>query len=120
MTTPTPGLGNVHVTQEQLTTMATRCTTTAENISTNLTNLIDRIQALSGSGMSGQANVALQNSSAQLNGGLRKVIGALNGLAEQISSANVRLGAQDEEAAQMINNTVAGVGDQSVAQVLRG
>ena len=78
--TGTPGLGQVHATQDQLNRMAQRCEDTGQNIATGMARLVDRIQALSGGGLNGTANVALQDVSAQLNDGLTKIINALGEL----------------------------------------
>src|SRR4051812_28230355 len=77
----TPGMGQVHATQDQLNAMAQRCEDTGQHISTGMAQLLDRIQALSGSGMEGTANNALQGVSVQLNDGLTKIINALDELA---------------------------------------
>jgi WXG100 family type VII secretion target len=116
----TPGIGQVHATQEQLNAMAQRCEDTGQNIATGMARLIDRIQSLSGSGMSGTANNALQDVSVQLNDGLTKIINALGELSGKMSNASAQFGANDEEAAQEIRAAAASTGDSAVISILRG
>jgi WXG100 family type VII secretion target len=118
--TGTPGLGQVHATQDQLNAMAQRCEDTGQNIATGMARLVDRIQALSGGGLSGTANVALQDVSAQLNDGLTKIINALGELSGKMSNASAQFGATDEEAAQEIRAAAASTGDSAVISILRG
>lgn len=113
-------MGNVHATQDQLTAMAQKCENTGESIAKGMAQLIQRIEALSGGGMAGRANAALQESSAQLNEGLRTIINALDELAGKMSDASSRFGVQDEDAAQEIRKAAAGTHDNSVMNILRG
>jgi WXG100 family type VII secretion target len=113
-------MGQVHATQEQLTAMAQRCEDTGSNIATGMAQLVDRIQALSGGGMAGTANNALQDVSVQLNDGLTKIINALGELSGKMSNASKEFGANDEEAAQEIRAAAAATGDSSVVSILRG
>ena len=115
--TTTPGVGTVHATQEQLNAMAQRCVDTGDQLAKGMSSLIERIQALSGTGMSGAANSALQSVSADLNEGLRTILNALSELASKISDASKQYGTHDEEAASDIRN--AGL-TGSVADALRG
>lgn len=103
--TTTPGVGQVHATQEQLNAMAQRCVDTGDQLAKGMQNLIERVQALSGTGMSGAANVALQNVSADLNDGLRTILNALSELAGKIGDASKQYGINDEEAAADIRST---------------
>jgi WXG100 family type VII secretion target len=113
-------MGQVHATQEQLTAMAQRCEDTGQSIATGMAQLLDRIQALSGGGMAGAANNALQGVSVQLNDGLTKIINALDELAGKMSSASQQYGVNDEDAAQQIQAAAAATGDSSVISILRG
>lgn len=113
-------MGQVHATQDQLNAMAQRCEDTGQNISTGMAQLLDRIQALSGSGMEGTANNALQGVSVQLNDGLTKIINALDELAGKMSSASKQYGVHDEDAAQEIRAAASATGDSSVVSILRG
>ncbi|WP_045748123.1 MULTISPECIES: WXG100 family type VII secretion target [Actinoplanes] len=113
-------MGQVHATQEQLNAMAQRCEDTGQNIATGMAQLVDRIQALGGSGLDGSANQALQNVSAQLNSGLTKIINALDELAGKMSNASTQYGVNDEDAAREIQNAAASTGDSSVMSILRG
>jgi uncharacterized protein YukE len=108
----TPGMGQVHATQEQLTAMATRCSDTGQNISRGMNQLLGQIQGLSGGAFAGTANNALQDVSAQLNDGLSKIMQAL-------SAASQTYGVNDDEAAQSIRGAAAG-GDSAVLNALRG
>jgi uncharacterized protein YukE len=103
--TGTPGVGNVHATQAQLNQMA---------------QLLDRVTDLGGSGMSGSANSALQNVSADLNNGLSKVLNALDELSGKISNASSQFGVQDDDAASTIRNAAGATGDGAVISALRG
>jgi uncharacterized protein YukE len=116
----TPGVGTVHATQPQLDAMANKCMETRESIATGMAQLLDRIQGLSGSGMAGNANAALQNVSVQLNDGLTKILNALDDLAGKISNASSTFGVQDQDAAQEIQAAAAATGDGNVMSVLRG
>lgn len=93
---------------------------TRESIATGMAQLLDRIQSLSGAGMAGSANAALQNSSVQLNDGLTRVLNALDDLAGKMSNASAQFGVQDGDAAQEIQAAAAATGDATVMNVLRG
>ena len=110
----------MHATQEQLNAMAQRCEETGESIASGMAQLIDRIQALSGGGMAGRANSALQDVSIQLNDGLRQILNALDELAGKMSSASSQYGVNDEDAANEIRQAAAATGDGSVMNILRG
>lgn len=113
-------MGQVHATQEQLSAMAQRCEDTGQNVATGMAQLLDRIQALSGAGMEGAANNALQGVSVQLNDGLTTIINALDELAGKMSSASQQYGTHDDDAAQEIRSAAAATGDSSVVSILRG
>jgi uncharacterized protein YukE len=98
--------------------MATRCQDTGEQLARGMAQLIDRIEALSGGAMSGSANTALQNASAQLNQGLTTILNALNGLAGKISNASTQLGHHDEDAASEIRAAAETTGNSSVVNIL--
>jgi WXG100 family type VII secretion target len=118
--TGTPGVGNVHATQAQLNQMATRCQDVRERLATGMAQLLDRVTDLGGSGMSGSANSALQNVSADLNQGLTRVLNALDDISGKISNASTEFGVQDEDAAQTIRQAAADTGDGAVISALRG
>jgi WXG100 family type VII secretion target len=118
--TSTPGVGQVQATQEQLFAMAQRCQDTGQGIAQGMAQLVDRIQTLGGTGLRGSANVALQDVSAQLNDGLRKILNALDELSGKISNASTQFGVNDEDAATEIRNAAASTGNSSVIGILRG
>ncbi len=118
--TGTPGIGTVHATQQQLNTMVQKCLETRESIATGMAQLLGRIQGLSGAGMAGTANAALQGSSIQLNDGLTKILNALDELAGKMGDASTRYGVNDEDAAQEIRAAAAATGNSTVISVLRG
>ncbi|MEU6203280.1 MULTISPECIES: WXG100 family type VII secretion target [Micromonospora] len=118
--TDTPGLGQVHATQEQLNAMAQRCNDTGEGLAQGMAQLIERIQTLGGGGMRGSANNALQDVSVQLNDGLRTIITALDELSGKMTNAATQYGMNDEDAATEIRNAAAETGDTSVMSILRG
>jgi uncharacterized protein YukE len=113
-------MGTVHATQQQLNSMANKCMETRESIATGMAQLLDRIQGLSGGGMAGMANSALQGSSVQLNDGLTKVLNALDELAGKMSDASTQYGVHDEDAAHEIQSAAAATGNSTVIGVLRG
>lgn len=113
-------MGQVHATQDQLNAMAQRCEDTGQSIATGMAQLLDQIQTLSGGGMAGTANNALQDVSVQINDGLTKIINALGELAGKMSHASKHFGANDEEAAQEIRAAAAATGDSAVMSILRG
>ncbi|WP_280116824.1 WXG100 family type VII secretion target [Micromonospora echinofusca] len=118
--TGTPGVGQVHATQDQLNTMAQRCMDTGEGLATGMAQLLDRIQALGGAGMRGSANNALQSVSADLNSGLTTILNALDELAGKISNASSQYGVNDEDAAREIRAAAEATGNSSVIAALRG
>jgi WXG100 family type VII secretion target len=118
--TGTPGVGQVHATQEQLNAMAQRCQDTGERLATGMAQLLNRITALSGSGLAGSANNALQSVSGDLNSGLTKILNALDGLSGKISDASTQFGVQDEDAATEIRNAAEMTGNSAVINALRG
>ena len=118
--TDTPGVGQVHATQEQLNAMAQRCQDTGEGLATGMAQLLDRIQSLSGGGMSGSANNALQTVSAELNSGLTTILNALDELSGKISNASSEYGVNDEDAAQEIRAAAEATGNSVVINALRG
>jgi ESAT-6 family protein len=113
-------MGAVHATQDQLNAMASKCEETGQSIARGMAQLIDRIQGLSGGGMAGAANAALQTASGQLNEGLTKVLNALDELAGKMSNASSQFGVHDQDAAQEIQAAAAATGDSSVMSILRG
>jgi len=113
-------MGQVHATQDQLNSMAQKCEDTGQNISLGMAQLLEQIQSLGGGGFQGTANNALQDVSAQLNDGLKKIINALDELAGKMSSASKQYGTHDEDAAQEIRAAAASTGDSSVISILRG
>jgi uncharacterized protein YukE len=100
--------------------MAGKCEQTGESVARGMAQLIDRIQMLSGGGMAGSANAALQDVSMQLNQGLRKIIMALDELAGKMSNASKQYGVNDQDAAQEIRSAAAATGDSNVISILRG
>lgn len=113
-------MGNIHATPEQLNAMAQKCENTGQSIARGMAQLIQRIESLSGAGMAGRANVALQDVSVQLNDGLTRILNALDELAGKMSNASTQFGVQDEDAANEIRQAAAATGDTSVTSILRG
>ncbi|WP_328343216.1 WXG100 family type VII secretion target [Micromonospora sp. NBC_00421] len=118
--TNTPGLGQVHATQEQLNQMAQRCNDTGAGLAQGMAQLIDRVQTLGGGGMRGSANNALQDVSVQLNDGLKKIISALDELSGKMTSAATQYGMNDDDAATEIRQAAAETGNADVMSILRG
>jgi WXG100 family type VII secretion target len=118
--TGTPGVGQVHATQEQLNMMAQRCQDTGQGLARGMAQLLDRIGALSGTGFSGSANAALQNVSAELNNGLTTILNALDELSGKISNASSQFGVHDEDAAQEIRAAAEATSNSAVISALRG
>lgn len=110
----------MHATQAQLNAMAQRCQDVRERLATGMAQLLDRVTDLGGTGMSGSANAALQNVSADLNNGLTKILNALDELSGKISNASTQFGVQDDDAASTIRNAAAATGDSAVITALRG
>jgi uncharacterized protein YukE len=110
----------VHATQQQLNAMAQKCEETGQSIASGMAQLLDRIQSLSGAGMAGSANAALQDVSIQLNEGLKKILNALDELAGKMSNASSQFGVHDQDAAQEIRAAAAATGDSSVISILSG
>lgn len=100
--------------------MAQRCEDTGEEIATGMAQLLDRIQSLSGGGMSGSANTALQSVSNELNEGLRTILNALDELAGKISNASSQYGVHDDDAAAEIRAAAQATGNSTVINFLRG
>lgn len=120
VTTPTPGMGTVHATQAQLIAMANKCEETGESIATGMAQLLDRIQGLSGAGMAGQANAALQSVSVQLNDGLRQILGALDELGGKMVNASSTLAFNDSDAAADIRAAAEATGNATITNILTG
>jgi WXG100 family type VII secretion target len=118
--TGTPSVGQVHATQDQLNAIAKRCQETGEGLATGMAQLLDRIQALSGGGMSGAANNALQSVSGELNSGLTTVLNALDELSGKISNASSQYGVHDEDAAREIRAAAQATHNTSVINALKG
>lgn len=113
-------MGSVHATQQQLTAMANKCEETGQSLARGMAQLIQRIESLSGTGMAGSANNALQGVSVQLNEGLTKILNALDELAGKMSNASSQFGVHDEDAANEIKAAAAATGNGSVMSILRG
>jgi WXG100 family type VII secretion target len=118
--TSTPGLGEVKASQAQLNAMASKCEETGQSIASGMAQLISRIEALSGTGMAGSANVALQDVSHQLNDGLKTVLNALDDLAGKMSHASSQYGVHDGDAAAEIRAAAQATGDSSITKILSG
>lgn len=110
----------MHATQEQLNAMAQRCQDTGERLATGMAQLLDRIQGLSGGGLSGAANNALQTVSVDLNSGLTTILNALDELSGKISNASSQYGVNDDDAAQEIRAAAETTGNSVVINALRG
>jgi uncharacterized protein YukE len=100
--------------------MAQRCQDTGERLATGMAQLLDRITSLSGTGMAGAANNALQGVSSDLNQGLTRILNALDTLSGKISDASTQFGVQDEDAATEIRAAAEGTGNSAVISALRG
>jgi WXG100 family type VII secretion target len=100
--------------------MAQRCQDTGQGLAQGMAQLLDRITALSGSGLSGSANSALQNVSGELNSGLTTILNALDELSGKISDASTQYGVNDEDAAQEIRTAAEMTGNSTVISALRG
>lgn len=100
--------------------MAQRCQDTGETLATGMAQLLDRIQSLSGGGMAGAANNALQSVSSELNSGLTTILRALDELSGKISNASTQYGLNDDESAQEIQAAAAATGNSVVINTLRG
>jgi uncharacterized protein YukE len=85
-----------------------------------MAQLLDRITSLSGTGMAGTANNALQSVSNDLNHGLTTILNALDRLSGKISDASTQYGVQDEDAAREIRTAAEATGNSSVINALRG
>jgi uncharacterized phage infection (PIP) family protein YhgE len=85
-----------------------------------MAQLLDRITALSGTGLSGSANSALQTVSSELNSGLTTILNALDELSGKISDASTQYGVNDEDAAQEIRSAAEMTGNSTVISALRG
>jgi len=113
-------MGTVHATQAQLNAMANKCEETGESIANGMAQLLSRIQGLSGAGMAGQANSALQGVSVQLNEGLKKVLGALDELGGKMTSASSSYAFNDGDAAADIRAAGEATGDSFITGILTG
>ena len=113
-------MGQVHATQAQLNAMAQKCEQTGQSIASGMAQVLDRIQALSGSGMAGAANAALQDVAVRLNDGLKKVLNSLDELAGKMSSASAQYGVHDGDAAAEIRKAGDAVGDSFITNTMLG
>jgi uncharacterized protein YukE len=100
--------------------MANKCEETGESIASGMAQLLSRIQGLSGAGMAGQANAALQSVSAQLNDGLTKILQALDELGAKMVNASSTLGFNDADAAADIRAAAEATGDSTIISILTG
>lgn len=100
--------------------MAQRCESTGQELAKGMAQLVDRIQSLSGGGMSGAANSALQGVSGDLNRGLTTILNSLDELAGKISSASTQYGVHDDDAAHEIRAAAETTGNSMVESLLRG
>jgi WXG100 family type VII secretion target len=100
--------------------MAQRCEDTGQELTTGMAQLLDRIQSLSGGGLSGSANNALQSVSSELNQGLTTILNALDELAGKISHASSQYGVHDEDAASEIRAAGQATGNSTVISALKG
>ncbi|MGA8118186.1 MAG: WXG100 family type VII secretion target [Actinocatenispora sp.] len=109
------------VTQPRLADAAKTATDTGESITINLTRVLNAIEE-SHASFRGGAGDMFQGKSQELGGELRKLLDALNGMANAVDSSASLYGSTDADAANEINkvtNTyMPGAGD--VANQLRG
>jgi hypothetical protein len=98
--------------------MAQKCEETGQSIASGMAQLLDRIHGLSGGGMAGAANVALQDVSVQLNDGLKRVLDALDALAGKMSNASAQYGAHDGDAAAEIRAAAEATGNSFIVDTL--
>ncbi len=104
-----------------LASAANKASVTGEGITAQLTSLLGTIESQGGASFRGGGGTALQTTSQELGASLRKLLDALNSMAEAVSVSNVAYGSTDSDVAREINNVAStAAGDQTIASALRG
>jgi hypothetical protein len=109
------------VTQPMLTSAANKAVATGETITSQLSKLLGTIERDGGASLRGGGGNALQTTSHELGASLRKLLAALNSMAESVHASNVAYGSTDSDVAKEINNIAStAAGDPMIAAALRG
>jgi len=92
-----------------------------ETIAASLTKLLTEIEGHAAQ-FQGVAGSAFQNVSAELGQELRRILGALNTMAENVHASNRQFGATDDDASREISSVASQYvpNSSSVADALRG
>lgn len=114
-------MGTTKVTHEQLTKAAQTANDAGQTITLNLTRLLNEIETQATS-FQGAAGSTFQHVSADLGQELRKLLEALNRMAENVQGTNAAFGTTDEAAQNEINRVQSTYepGAGSVTSALRG
>lgn len=114
-------MAETKVTQPMLASAANKAIGTGESITSQLTSLLGTIESQGGASFRGGGGNALQSTSQELGASLRKLLAALNSMAEAVQVSNVAYGSTDSDVASEINNVASNAaGDQTIAAALRG
>jgi ESAT-6 family protein len=89
-------------------------------ISRRMSQTMGEIQGLSGAGLSGAANAALQEAAVQIEQGFGKVLGALDDLSSQLSGALRQISDRDDSAGSDIRTATQSIGDTPITNALTG
>lgn len=110
------------VTQAMLTDAAKKAEDVGEGITGQLTSLLSTIESQGGASFVGTAGTTLQNVSAELSGELKKLLTALNTMAQNVHASNADYGTSDQEISREINQVGSAYAPDggSVVSALRG
>ncbi|WP_238005619.1 WXG100 family type VII secretion target [Dactylosporangium sp. AC04546] len=103
---------------EQMVAQAQQCDRISEELVARMTSLVGQIEGLSGVGMAGLADKALQGSSQRLHQGMVQITQALGELAGKMRNAANQLSTDDSDVARTIDT--AGDLGGTVITSLRG
>jgi uncharacterized protein YukE len=104
-----------------LTSAANQAISTGESITAQLTSLLGTIESQGGASFRGGGGNALQTTSQELGNSLKKLLTALNSMAEAVHVSNAAYGSTDQDVAREITTIGSGAaGDGTIAAALRG
>jgi uncharacterized protein YukE len=109
--------GDFKLSPDQLQRVTSQCQGTGDSLSRGMANLISEISSMPGAGAAYQA---LQTQSANLDEGMRKILRALDELADKMGAASVDFSNDDQQFGDNITRAAQSVQGGSAYSALSG
>jgi hypothetical protein len=99
---------------------ASKAETVGEGIAGQLATLLGTIESQGAASFKGGGGTALQTTSQHLGESLKKLLAALNSMAEAVTASNAEYGSTDHEVSREISSVAGAYSDSPVVSALRG